>query len=156
MQENFSVSDLNPMNKIKEMAKFLLICLLKALVAGFVIYFVMAKTGLKDQASIKNYLIYFIVGSVVMFLVTFGYFAYLCRSDKFDAKKLAKLSILGPSIVLTHVVILVVSSLIVDVPEVGLVVYGIVWSSFGIVLITGIMYAIGLTVAEKTASCATL
>lgn len=156
MQENFSVSDLNPMNKIKEIGKFLLILLLKVIVIGIVFYMVMGKTGLMQQASIKNYIIYFVAGSVVMFAATFAYFAFLCRKNKFDMKKLSKLALLGPSVVLTHIVILVVCSMLVDIPEIGLILYGIAWSSVGITLVTGIMYSIGLGVAEYKAECGTL
>lgn len=156
MQENFSLSDLNPMNKIKEIGMFLLKILIKTVAIGMIIYFVMSKTGLADQASIKNYILYFLAGSVVMFALTFGYFAFLCRKDKFDAKKLAKLSILGPSIITAHVIVLFVSALLIDIPEIGIIQKMIIWSSFGVVLISGIMYTIGLAVAEKEAGCGSL
>jgi len=156
MQENFSVSDLDPMSKIKAIGKFLLIWLIKVIVFGLIIYTVMSKTGLMDQASIKNYMLYFIVGSIVMFLVTFGYFAFLCRKDKLDMKKLAELSLLGPSVILTHVIALVVCSFLVDIPEIGLIIYGIAWSSIGVTLVTGILYSVGLSVAEYKAECGTL
>jgi hypothetical protein len=153
MKENFSASDLNPMEKIKEVAKFLLILLIKVIVTGIIIYMVMSKTGLNDEASIKNYITYFVAGSVVMFFVTFAYFAFLCRNKKFDVKKLATLSILGPSVILTHVIILVVASMLVDIPEIGLILYGIAWSSVGIVLVTGTMYSLGLGVAQFKSGC---
>jgi hypothetical protein len=156
MKENFSVSDLNPMNKIKQIAIFLVVLLIKVIIIGLIFYTIMGKTGLMSQASIKNYIIYFIAGSAVMFAVTFAYFALLCRKNKFDAKKLAKLSLLGPSIILTHIIVLVVCSMLVDIPEFGLIIYGIAWSSVGITLITGIMYSIGLGVAEYKAECGAL
>jgi heme/copper-type cytochrome/quinol oxidase subunit 2 len=156
MQENFSLDDLNPMEKIKKLGMFLLIWLIKALVFGGVIYGVMSKTGLMNEASIKNYFMYFVAGSLIMFLVTFGYFAFLCRKNKFDATKLAKLSILGPSVILIHIIALIVASFLVDIPEIGLIIYGIAWSSIGVMLVTGIMYSIGLSIAELKAECGTL
>lgn len=156
MQENFSLSDLDPMSKIKAIGKFLFVWLIKVIVFGLIIYTVMNKTGLMDQASIKNYMLYFIIGSVVMFLVTFGYFAFLCRKNKLDMKKLAELSLLGPSVILTHVIALVVASFLIDIPEIGLIIYGIAWSSIGVTLVAGILYSIGLGVAEYKAECGTL
>jgi|NOAtaT_7_FD_contig_31_4103866_length_582_multi_3_in_0_out_0_2 hypothetical protein len=155
MKENFSVSDLNPMNKIKEIAIFLLVLLIKVIIIGLIFYTIMSKIGLMSQASIKNYIIYFIAGSVTMFAITFAYFAFLCRKNKFDGKKLAKLSMLGPSIIAAHVIVLIVSPFIKDIPEIGIIIYGLLWSSVGVVLLTGIMYSIGLGVAEYTAQCGT-
>lgn len=156
MKENFSVSDLNPMNKIKEIAIFLLVLLIKVIIIGLIFYTIMGKTGLMQEASIKNYFIYFVAGSVTMFAITFAYFAFLCRKNKFDAKKLAKLSMLGPSIVAAHVIILLISPFIKDIPEIGIIIYGLLWTSFGVVLLTGIMYSFGLGVAEYKAGCGAL
>ena len=150
--ENFSLSSLNPVNGIKDLLKFLFIFLIKAIVAGVIMTMIMKKTGLMSEASIKNYVKYAIIGSLVMFGLTMSYFAYLSRNGKnVDYKKLAKASLLGPSVIMLHIIILIVSVFMQDLPEVGPLVYILIWSSIGATLITGIAYTTGLEIAEKAA-----
>ena len=153
MKEDFSLGDLNPVEKIKQIAKDLLIWILQIIVVGVIAYVVLSKCGLMDEASAKNYIKYLLFGSVVLYAVTFSYFAYMCRKDKLDMTTIAKLSILGPSVILVHIAILLSSTFIQVIPEIGLLLYALIWSSFGIVLTSGIMYRVGLGVAELKAKC---
>lgn len=153
MKENFSLSDINPAEKLKEIGKKLLLWILQIIVVGVIVSIVLNKCGLMDESSIKNYIKYLLIGSAVLYSLTFAYFVYLCRNGKTDYTEIAKLSILGPSVILVHIAILLSSTFIQVIPEVGLIIYGLIWSSFGIVLTSGILYSVGFGIAELKAKC---
>lgn len=145
-KENFSLESLNPINKLKEFGKQLLIWILEIIVVGVVCLSIMKKCGLMDEAGFKNYIIYFLTCSIALYILTFAYFAYKSRSKKFDFPQLAKVSVLGPAVALVHVAVLIASTFIMDVPEIGLILYGLIWSSIGVVLVTGITYTFGSSI----------
>ena len=153
MKENFSLDSLDPMNKLKEFGKRILIWVIEVVVIGVACLFVMNKCGLMDEANFKTYATYFLACSALLYILTFSYFAYKCKSGKLDYGKLAKVSLLGPSVVALHVIILIASMFIVDVPEIGLIIYGLLWSSLGVIGVSGIAFASGLTIAEATYKC---
>lgn len=151
--ENFSLESLNPLGLIKSLAKKFLWIAIHAIVAGLIIATIASMTGLLNENSIKNYIKYVVIGSVVMYLVTFAYMYYSCRHKKVDLQKLAKMSTLGPSVIVAHLIVLIVTYFLQYTPEVGLLIYGISWSQIGVVLVSGIMYAVGLQIAEVTGKC---
>ncbi len=155
-KENFSLDDLNPVSWLKKTAKLLLLFLLQTFLFGSIFYLVLHKIGLLDDQKLKNYLMYLIFGSVISYAFTFAYFAYLCRNNKFDPSKLSKISLLGPSVVFIHIIILFVSTFLFDIPEFGPLVYLFVWSTLGTILIPGILYTSGVEIAQRTASCSSL
>jgi hypothetical protein len=155
-RENFSLEDLNPLEWLKKSVKFLFLFLVQTLLAGVIFYLILHKIGLLDEPTVKKYIIYFVVGAIAMYVLTFIYFAFLCRNNKFDAGKLAKISVLGPSVVLAHVIILVGATFLFDVPEFGPIIYLLVWSTLGVIVVPGILFATGVEIAQKTASCSSL
>lgn len=150
VEESFSFSSLNPVNDIKSILKRFLWFMIHVVVAGIIMYVVMQKVGLMDDQTMQTYIKYLVIGSIVMYTLTFAYLIVLSkRKDvKIDYTKLAKISILGPSTVALHVIILFASAFLQVVPEVGMLVYMLVWSSFGATLVSGAIYSTGLSIAE--------
>ena len=152
-KENFSLESLNPVDKLKELGKRLLVWIVEIIVIGVVCLVVMQKCGLMETESFKNYIVYFFAAATLLYALTFAYFAYKCRTGKLDLTKLAKVSTLGPAVLLLHVAILFGSRFIEVVPEVGILIYGLIWSSIGVIGVTGIAYTFGLSIAEATFRC---
>lgn len=152
--ENFSLDDLNPVSFIKKSLNTLLYFLLKVVIFGVIILVIMNRTGLMDDQTVKTYILYFVVGSILMYLVTAAYLWYQCRTNKtIDYKKIAKTATLAPAVILAHVVLLIICSFISVAPEIGGLIYLFSWTSFGVVLVSGTMYTLALDVAERTTYC---
>lgn len=155
-KENFSLDELNPVEWIKKGLKALLILLLQTIIFGTLFYIIIHRLGLLDNQRLELYIKYFLIGSLVSYTLSFLYFAYLCRNNKFDAAKLAKMSMLGPSVIVAHIIILVSATFLIDIPEIGPLIYLIIWSSFGAFVIPGFLYTFGADIAQKTASCSSI
>lgn len=151
MKEEFSLSELNPIDYLKKVGKDLILWLLQIVIIGLVYATIFNATGLSEEDDIHTYLKYFLTCTIVSYVITFGYVAYLCRSQKIE--QLVKVATLGPAVVAFHVAVLLSSNLFAYIPEVGLIVYGLIWSSFGTVLLTGITYTFGLEVAKHYIQC---
>ena len=148
--ENFSLSSLNPVEFIKSTMKKVLFFILKVVLFGLIISAIMKQSGLVDDQTMKTYIMYFLIGGVAMYIVSYLYLLYTVRNKKpIDYKKLATASLLGPSVILTHIIILVVCNFLSVAPEIGVLIYLLSWSTFGIVGVSGILYASALEVAEK-------
>ena len=146
MKENFSMSELNPVDYLKNMAKDLLIWLIQIIIIGIVYVTVFKASGLADEGNVNTYVKYFLISTVVSYVLTFGYIAYLCKTKNLE--HLAKVATLGPAVVAFHIAVLLSSNFIEYIPEVGIVVNMLIWSTFGTVLLTGIAYTSGLEVVK--------
>ena len=154
MQENFSLDSLNPMNFIKAAMKGVLYFLLKLVIFGIIISVAMKQSGLMDDRSMKTYIMYFLIGSITMYIVTYLYLWYQCRNNKtIDYMKIAKTSILGPIAIITHIVVLMITSFLEVAPEIGILIYLLSWTTFGVVGVSGIIYTSALEIAQKTSYC---
>jgi hypothetical protein len=152
--ENFSASELDPMTYVKNVMKKVLYFILQVIVAGLIISFAMKKSGLVDDQTMKTYMMYFVFGGISTYILTFLYLWYKCKGKKdIDYKKLAKASLLGPSVIITHIILLYVCNLLKVVPEIGILIYLLSWTTFGIVGVSGILYTSALSIAEKTSYC---
>lgn len=148
--ENFSLSSLDPLDFIKKTMKKVLFFILKVVLFGLLISFIMKKSGLVDDQTTKTYIMYFLIGGVSMYIVTYLYLLYQVRnSKKIDYKKLATASLTGPSVILTHIIILVICNFLSVAPEIGILIYLLSWSTFGIVGVSGILYTSALEIAES-------
>ena len=148
MKENFSF---NPVSDIKSMFIDFLMLVLKIVLMGLIINFTLDKSGLNDDGSVINYIKYFVIGSAVLYVLTFLYFMYRAHSanGKYQYTKYAKASFLALAVIFIHIVILISSSFIEVVPELGLLISMLVWSSFGIVVVSGLIYNIAFESASK-------
>ena len=155
-RENFSI---DPIGFVKNQIKNFVIFLLRVVIIGFLIWFILKKSGLSDDHSIKNYLVYFFIASIVMYIFTILYFMFQCyrkniEIGKMNYKEFAKSSLLGPSVILFHIIFLIVCGLIEPTPEFGLILYMFSWSAIGVILIAGVAYNIAFDVAYLKTSCA--
>jgi hypothetical protein len=146
MRENFSF---NPINWIKTFFKKIIEWIVKAIVVGIVLMIVVGKSGLMDEKSFHNYMTYLIIGSIVLYSGAFIYFMYLCRDqDPKDYKEIALCSIVGPVVIIVQILLLVFSKFIYDVPEIGPLIYFILWTPLGIGITGGSLFATSSTIAE--------
>jgi hypothetical protein len=116
----------------------------------------MMKAGLTDEDSIGNYVKYFVYASSVVYILTFIYFMFKCRHvsmSKMNYKKFLFSSLLVPAVVIVHIGVLIASNFIKKIPEIGMIIYFLIWSGLGIIWMTGMLYTLSLTVAEKVTSC---
>jgi|LakMenEpi03Aug12_release.lakeMendotaPanAssembly.Ray.scaffolds.fasta_scaffold459993_1 hypothetical protein len=151
--ENF---ELNPVSFIKNAIITFIIFIVKVIIAGIIFHTAMMKAGLTDEKSIGNYVKYFVYASSVMYILTFIYFMFKCRHvsmSKMNYKKFLFSSLLVPVVVIVHIGVLIASNFIQDIPEVGMIIYFLIWSGLGIIWMTGMLYTLSLTVAEKVTSC---
>ena len=151
MQENFSVSDLNPLEFIKQMGKKILILMFQTFLVGLLYTIILFKCGVMDEDNVKNYFKYLLIASIITYILSIAYFAYSCQQQSMG--ELAKVATLGPAVVVFHIAVLVLSYLVNYIPEIGPLVYGMIWTSFGTVLITGIAYTIGFEAAKHFIKC---
>ena len=146
MKENFSFEMMtNPKKFFMDMLKNLVIFIIKVIVAGLIFYMIMKKVGLTDDHSIKNYLLYLMIGSIVMYCVSIVSMMLECYSsgtpfEKMNFMKFAKSSFFVPLFVLIHIIILIICGFLKVAPEIGILIYMLSWTSFGIVIGTGIAY----------------
>ena len=156
VKENFDF--LNPTNMIKDTIMFFLFYLIKICIFGFVIYFLYKKTGLYDESSIRNYFIFFFVGSVVLYIITFLYFIYNCYNNnvKFsdmNYKGYALGSLLAPSLILAYIIFLVIAKALKVTPLVGMILYAFISVMTLIVLSTGLVYQLVFDLSYKLTKC---
>ena len=128
MKENFSF---NPVSDIKSMFIDFLMLVLKIVLVGLIINFTLDKSGLNDDGSVINYI------------------KAHSANGKYQYTKYAKASFLALAVIFIHIVILISSSFIEVVPELGLLISMLVWSSFGIVVVSGLIYNIAFESASK-------
>ena len=146
MKENFSFELFsNPKKFFTDILKNLLVFIVKTIVIGSIIYVVMSKVGLKNNRSIVNYIKYFLIGSVVLYLLSMLNMIYDCynsgtKFDKMNFKKFALSSMFAPSFVLFHIILLIVCGYLEVAPEIGVLIYLISWTTLGIVVGTGVAY----------------
>ena len=151
--ENF---ELNPVSFIKTAIITFIIFIVKIIIAGVIFHIAMMKAGLTDEDSIGNYVKYFVYASSVMYILTFIYFMFKCRHvsmSKMNYKKFLFSSLLVPVVVIVHIGVLIASNFIQKIPEIGMIIYFLIWSGLGIIWMTGMLYALSLEVAEKVTSC---
>ena len=159
-KENFDPEYLvNPTKMIKDIALYFLFLLIKVCLFGYIIYFTYKQTGLMNETSIVNYFLFLIIGSIVLYIVTFLYFMYKCynRDVKFsemDYKGYAISSVLGPSFILSYTIfILVANNLKTFVPGIGRLVYLFIYFSFLVVITTGMAYNYTFEFAYMLTKC---
>jgi len=150
---------LNPITILKEM----MMKLVKIIVFGLMFYVCMRVSNLTNQQTSKNYLMYFIIGSILIYALTILNFMYEChKSDTktkvsdMNIKGFAKASIFVPIFILIHIICLyLVKTNIIkyDTMEVGMIISFAMWSLVGIVLITGIVYYITFAICQKVTKC---
>ena len=151
MKENFS---LNPKEWFGDWFKTFLIFWLKVLISGFIMSYIARKCGVLDNTSMKSYMKYLLIGSTLMYGLTFAYFAYKCKQGKLDYTKLAKVATLGPAVIAAHILLLILSKFIKRAPPpFGPVIYALTWTTIGLIAWSGVFYGIGVQVAEKTFQC---
>ena len=146
----------DPIGFIKGIIIGLVIFLVKVVIAGIMFHIAMKASGLADDASLINYVKYFLIAGAGIYIVTFLYFMFRCRHvslGKMNFKQFFKSTMFVPTVVITHVIILFASNFIKLIPEIGMIIYLILWSTIGVVLLTGIMYTISFDVAYLVTSC---
>lgn len=161
-KESFSVPGLDfldPTKMLKDILITFLIYLIKSCIFGYIIYLTYKHTGLLYEYSIKNYIIFFIVGSIVLYLVSFLYFMYRCYNNgvstsDMDYKGYAISSVLGPAFVSSYIIFIIVVSFIKVTPLVGTILYMFTTVSLLIVLSTGIVFNSSFELAYSLTKCA--
>ena len=147
-KENFSFEMMtDPKKFFMDMLKKLILFMAKVIIVGMIIHFIMEKTGLTDDHSIKNYVKYLVIGSIVLYIVSMANMVldtYLAGAHLDTAlfKKFVKYSLFAPVFVLVHTILLFVCGFLQETPEIGIIIHLIAWTSFGIVLVTGIAYSL--------------
>lgn len=159
-KENFDPEYLvDPTKMIKDIAMYFLFLLIKVCIFGYIIYFTYKQTGLMAETSIVNYFLFLIIGSIVLYLVSFLYFMFKCYNrdvsfTEMDYKGYALSSILGPSFILSYTIfILVANNLKTFVPGVGRIVYMFIYFSFLVVITSGIAYNYAFELAYAFTKC---
>lgn len=151
MRENFSF---HPIDWIKTFFKKILEWIAKAIIVGIIIMVIVGRVGLLDEANFHNYMMYLIIGSIALYAASFIYFLYLCKDEQTkDYQEIALCSIVGPVVVIAHILLLAFSKFIFDVPEVGPFIYMLLWTSLGVGVVGGALYATTSTIAEVRLGC---
>ena len=158
IKENLNLDILDPKTMIKNMIITFVFYLIKICILGYVIYFIYDKTGLLDDRSIKNYLIFLFVGSIGLYIITFLYFMYKCYNNGvdfsvMDYKGYAISSLLAPSFIISYSIFLFVVGFIKVTPLIGKVLYDFTSVSILIILTTGVAYNIGFEIAYTLTKC---
>jgi uncharacterized membrane protein len=161
-KEHFSVPGLDfldPTKMLKDILISFLFYLLKSCVFGYIIYLTFKHTGLLYEYSIKNYIIFFIIGSIVLYLVSFLYFMYRCYNNGVNTSDMnyeayAISSILGPVFILSYIIFITIVTFIKVTPLVGTILYMFTTVSFLIVLSTGIAFNSSFELAYSLTKCA--
>lgn len=146
----------DPIGFIKGIIIGFIMFIVKVVIAGIMFHIAMKASGLADDKSLINYVKYFFIGGAAIYFITFFYFMFKCRHvsiGKMNYKQFFKSSIFVPTIMFVHVVILLASKYIMDIPEIGIIIYLILWSTIGTVWLTGMMYTISFDVAYLATSC---
>lgn len=148
MRENFSFDlFVDPVGFFKDLLLGLVKFVVKVVLFGYILYYTMKKTGLKDNHSIMNYVKYLVVASIVMYFVSMTNMVFDCYMEgteiqKMDFKQFALASIFVPVFVLVHVIALIVCGFLKPAPAVGIILQVLCWTSLYIVLITGVVYTL--------------
>ena len=130
VKEHFSLPDLDPMKILKEMVLVFVFYLIKICIFGYIIYFMYKQTNLLDDKSIKNYFIFFFLGSIGLYILTFLYLMYRCYNNgvsfsDMDFKGYALGSLLAPSFILSYIIFIIIASFIKVTPLIGFILYAI-------------------------------
>ena len=146
----------DPIGFIKGIIIGFIIFLVKVVIAGIMFHIAMKASGLTDDASIINYVKYFLIAGAGIYIITFLYFMFRCRHvslGKMNFKQFFKSTLFVPTVVITHIIILFASNFIKLIPEIGIIIYLILWSTIGVIWLTGMMYTISFDVAYLATSC---
>ena len=158
IKENFNLGILDPNTMIKNIIITFVFYLIKICIFGYAIYFIYDKTGLLNDKSIKNYLIFLLLGSIGLYIITFLYFMYRCYNNgvafsNMDYKGYALSSLLAPSFIISYSIFLFVVGFIKVTPLIGMVLYVFTSVSILIILSTGAAYDIGFEIAYRLTKC---
>ena len=145
VKEHFSLPDLDPMKILKEMVLVFVFYLIKICIFGYIIYFMYKQTNLLDDKSIKNYFIFFFLGSIGLYILTLLYLMYRCYNNgvsfsDMDFKGYALGSLLAPSFILSYIIFIIIASFIKVTPLIGFILYAFITMTILIILSTGIAY----------------
>lgn len=146
MKEKFSLELFtDPKKFFEDIIIDLIIFLVKVIIFGYIIYYTMKKTGLTEEATIKNYVKYFVAGSLALYTLSMLNMIYDCYMAGVEVHKMrftsfAKASTFVFVFTLVHIIALVICTFLKLAPLLGFIVYELAWGSTFIVLITGIVY----------------
>jgi|LakMenEpi03Aug12_release.lakeMendotaPanAssembly.Ray.scaffolds.fasta_scaffold231738_3 hypothetical protein len=159
-KENFRITDVyDPTKVFREIALYFLFLIIKICLFGFIIYSIYKQTGLMDEKSIKNYMIFLIVGMVVLYLVTFLYFIYRCYNNDvsfsdMDYKGYALSSLLAPSFIVSYTIFIILcENIIKKAPGIGKVIYAFIYLTILVIPSTGIIYNLTFEFAYALTKC---
>lgn len=161
-KEHFSVPGLDfldPTKMLKDILISFLFYLIKSCVFGYIIYLIFKHTGLLYEYSIQNFIIFFVIGSIILYLVTFLYFMYRCYNNgvglsDMDYESYAISSVLGPVFVSSYIIFLIVVNFIKVSPLIGNILYMFTTVSLLIILSTGIAFQSSFELAYSLTKCA--
>ena len=157
--ENFSFGDLfkDPLKVLKDIIIDLIIFLIRVIIVGIILSYCVNRIGVSGY-DIMSYIKYFFIGGAIAYVLSFIYFMYKCirkgnHISKLYYKRYFWAALCGPLAVLIHAGILFASNFIVDIPELGWIIYFIIWSGIGLMLIPGVWFNILLDGAYLVTPC---
>jgi hypothetical protein len=153
-KENFEITE--TLNSDNWFVIFILF-ILKIFIFGGIVYLCYKYTGLKDEAKITNYILFFIVCSLVLYVSTFLNFMFNCYLKKvnfseMDYKKYAISSTLAPSIILGYTIFIVIANFLKFSP-LGMLFKIFITSPFFIILTIGLVYHFTFQIAYSLTKC---
>ena len=103
MRENFSFDMFtDPKKFFMDILMAIVKFMIKVIVFGYAIYYMMKKTGLTDDHSIINYVKYLVVGSVVMYFVSIFNMIFDCYMAGTPVQKMSFMMFFKSSFFVQH------------------------------------------------------
>lgn len=153
-KENFEITETLNSNNLFIV---LILIILKIFIFGGIVYLCYKYTGLKDDANTTNYILFFIVCSLVLYISTFLNFMFNCYMKKvkfsdMDYKKYAISSTMAPSIILGYTIFIIIANFLKFSP-LGMLFKIFIKSPFFIILTIGLVYYFTFQIAYSLTKC---
>ena len=161
IKEKFDIKYLkNPTAIIKDFLWMVFIFLVKVCIFGYIIYLCYKKTEYKNSGTIPglNALYFFILGSVVMYIVSILYFMYKCHKNgvsfsNMNFKGYALSSLVGPCLILSYIIFVTIARAIKVTPLVGAILWAFTNISILVILSTGVVFNFSFELAYQLTKC---
>jgi hypothetical protein len=157
----FSVDNFDLIDYSEKFYKIILLdfilFLIRVIVSGLILMFCFSKVGVSNF-DIKSYMLYFLLGGAVTYILAFMYFMYKCVKNgkhvsKLNYKNYFWSALIGPIAILIQIAILIFTNSVKHTPVIGNILYFLSWSSFGLVWVSGIAFSFLLDREYHNISC---
>jgi hypothetical protein len=161
IKENFNIKNvIDPTAAIKDLLWMIFIFLVKVCIFGYIIHFCYTYTEYKYDGTIPglNALYFFLLGSVVMYVVSMLYFMYRCYNtgvsfSDMDFKGYALSSLVGPSLIFSYIIFVTIARAIKVTPLIGAILWAFTNISFLVILSAGFAFSTSFEVVYQLTKC---